>query len=200
MNDPYDENNQEMGYGQEPPQGPVIYPEPPAEHIYEGSPGFASAALTMGILSPVSMCCFPPLALLFGGLGLLFGIISKGTYARPGNAKAGMALSSAGIAIVAAIVLFFTSTMLSTSEGRTFFSQYLHILTHPEEYTEDDIYDFLQDYLYRNANPGSGSGSGITSPYGQDDDHDYEDPDRPDQNDGGQDHYYPAPDEGDNFI
>ncbi|WP_302416328.1 DUF4190 domain-containing protein [Blautia marasmi] len=200
MNDPYDENNQDMGYGQEPPQGPVIYPEPPAEHIYEGSPGFASAALTMGILSLVSMCCFPPLALLFGGLGLLFGIISKGTYARPGNAKAGMALSSAGIAIVAAIVLFFTSTMLSTSEGRTFFSQYLHILTHPEEYTEDDIYDFLQDYLYRNANPGSGSGSGITSPYGQDDDHDYEDPDRPDQNDGGQDHYYPAPDEGDNFI
>ena len=200
MNDPYDENNQEMGYGQEPPQGPVIYPEPPAEHIYEGSPGFASAALTMGILSLVSMCCFPPLALLFGGLGLLFGIISKGTYARPGNAKAGMALSSAGLAIVAAIVLFFTSTMLSTSEGRTFFSQYLHILTHPEEYTEDDIYDFLQDYLYRNANPGSGSGSGITSPYGQDDDHDYEDPDRPDQNDGGQDHYYPAPDEGDNFI
>lgn len=200
MNDPYDENNQEMGYGQEPPQGPVIYPEPPAEHIYEGSPGFASAALTMGILSLVSMCCFPPLALLFGGLGLLFGIISKGTYARPGNAKAGMALSSAGIAIVAAIVLFFTSTMLSTSEGRTFFSQYLHILTHPEEYTEDDIYDFLQDYLYRNANPGSGSSSGITSPYGQDDDHDYEDPDRPDQNDGGQDHYYPAPDEGDNFI
>lgn len=200
MNDPYDENNQEMGYGQEPPQGPVIYPEPPAEHIYEGSPGFASAALTMGILSLVSMCCFPPLALLFGGLGLLFGIISKGTYARPGNAKAGMALSSAGIAIVAAIVLFFTSTMLSTSEGRTFFSQYLHILTHPEEYTKDDIYDFLQDYLYRNANPGSGSGSGITSPYGQDDDHDYEDPDRPDQNDGGQDHYYPAPDEGDNFI
>lgn len=200
MNDPYDENNQEMGYGQEPPQGPVIYPEPPAEHIYEGSPGFASAALTMGILSLVSMCCFPPLALLFGGLGLLFGIISKGTYARPGNAKAGMALSSAGIAIVAAIVLFFTSTMLSTSEGRTFFSQYLHILTHPEEYTEDDIYDFLQDYLYRNANPGSGSGSGITSPYGQDEDHDYEDPDRPDQNDGGQDHYYPAPDEGDNFI
>lgn len=200
MNDPYDENNQEMGYVQEPPQGPVIYPEPPAEHIYEGSPGFASAALTMGILSLVSMCCFPPLALLFGGLGLLFGIISKGTYARPGNAKAGMALSSAGIAIVAAIVLFFTSTMLSTSEGRTFFSQYLHILTHPEEYTEDDIYDFLQDYLYRNANPGSGSGSGITSPYGQDDDHDYEDPDQPDQNDGGQDHYYPAPDEGDNFI
>lgn len=200
MNDPYDENNQEMGYGQEPPQGPVIYPEPPAEHIYEGSPGFASAALTMGILSLVSMCCFPPLALLFGGLGLLFGIISKGTYARPGNAKAGMALSSAGIAIVAAIVLFFTSTMLSTSEGRTFFSQYLHILTHPEEYTEDDIYDFLQDYLYRNTNPGSGSGSGITSPYGQDDDHDYEDPDRPDQNDGGQDHYYPAPDEGDKFI
>lgn len=200
MNDPYDENNQEMGYGQEPPQGPVIYPEPPAEHIYEGSPGFASAALTMGILSLVSMCCFPPLALLFGGLGLLFGIISKGTYARPGNAKAGMALSSAGIAIVAAIVLFFTSTMLSTSEGRTFFSQYLHILTHPEEYTEDDIYDFLQDYLYRNANPGSGSGSGITSPYGQDNDHDYENPDRPDHNDGGQDHYYPAPDEGDKFI
>lgn len=200
MNDPYDENNQEMGYGQEPPQGPVIYPEPPAEHIYEGSPGFASAALTMGILSLVSMCCFPPLALLFGGLGLLFGIISKGTYARPGNAKAGMALSSAGIAIVAAIVLFFTSTMLSTSKGRTFFSKYLHILTHPEEYTEDDIYDFLQDYLYRNANPGSGSDSGITSPYGQDDDYDYEDPNQPDQKDGGQDHYYPAPDEGDNFI
>ena len=108
MNNPYDENNQQMGYGQEPlTGGPVVYPEPPAEHIYQGSPGFASASLSMGILSLVSMCCFPPLALLFGGLGILFGVISKGTYARPGNAKAGMALSSAGIAIVAAIILFF---------------------------------------------------------------------------------------------
>ena len=56
MNNPYDENNQQMGYGQEPSQGPVIYPEPPAEHIYQGSPGFASASLSMGILSLVSMC------------------------------------------------------------------------------------------------------------------------------------------------
>lgn len=200
MNDPYDENNRQMGYGQEPPQGPVIYPEPPAEHIYEGSPGLASASLTMGILSLVSMCCFPPLALLFGGLGILFGIISKGTYARPGNAKAGMALSSAGIAIVAAIVLFFTSSMLSTSEGRTFISQYLHILTHPEAYTEDDIYNFLQDYLYRNVTPDSGSDNNSTSPYGEEDDYDYEDPKQPDYNEGGGDHYYPAPDEGDNFI
>lgn len=199
MNDPYDENNQQMGYEQEPPLGPVIYPEPPAEHIYEGSPGFASASLSMGILSLVSMCCFPPLALLFGGLGILFGIISKGTYARPGNAKAGIALSSAGIAIVAAIVLFFTSTMLSTSEGRTFISQYLHILTHPEEYTEDDIYNFLQDYLYRNTNPGgSDSNDGITSPYGGEDDYNFDDPDQPD--DGSRDRSYPAPEDGNNFI
>ena len=191
MNNPYDENNQQMGYGQEPSQGPVIYPEPPAEHIYQGSPGFASASLSMGILSLVSMCCFPPLALLFGGLGILFGVISKGTYARPGNAKAGMALSSAGIAIVAAIILFFASTMLSTVEGRTFVSQYLHILTHPEQYTEDDIYNFLQDYLYRNTNPGGGSYDNSTSPYGGED--------LPDSG-GDQDHYYPAPDEGENFI
>ena len=132
------------------------------------------------------MCCFPPLALLFGGLGILFGVISKGTYARPGNAKAGMALSSAGIAIVAAIILFFASTMLSTVEGRTFVSQYLHILTHPEQYTEDDIYNFLQDYLYRNTNPGGGSYDNSTSPYGGED--------LPDSG-GDQDHYYPAPDE-----
>ena len=65
MNNPYDENNQQMGYGQEPSQGPVIYPEPPAEHIYQGSPGFASASLSMGILSLVSMCCFPPELLLW---------------------------------------------------------------------------------------------------------------------------------------
>ena len=68
MNDPYDENNQQMGYGQEPPLGPVIYPEPPAEHIYEGSPGFASASLSMGILSLVSMCCFRPWRFCLEGL------------------------------------------------------------------------------------------------------------------------------------
>ena len=34
------------------------------------SPGLSSASLSMGILSLVSMCCFPPLALLFGGLGI----------------------------------------------------------------------------------------------------------------------------------
>ena len=42
----------------------------------------------------------------------------------------------------------------------SFFKQYLNIIEHPDNYSEDDIYDFLYDYLYPNA--------------GSDSDHNYE--------------------------
>lgn len=139
MNNTYDENQG---------QGPVIYPEPPREHVYYGNQGFATVSLVMGILALISMCCFPPMGFFFGGLGILFGILSKGTYTRPGNAKAGIVLSSVGLAIAAAVVIFACALMLSDSRGKNFLGEYFDILMHPEEYTEEDLYDFIEDYMY----------------------------------------------------
>lgn len=159
MNTPYDDTNPFGDNG----QGPIIYPEPPEVHIFQGNQGFATASLTFGILSLISMCCFPPLALFLGALGLIFGLMSKGTYARPGNAKAGMVLSSVGMAIVIGIMIFAFSSLLSTESGRVFMRDYVRIITNPEDYTQQDIYEILERYLYRNnENNGTDYDQGTT--------------------------------------
>ena len=127
---------------------PLFYPAVPEEPIYEGSNGLATASLILGILALLSMCCMPPLSLLFGGLGLILAVLSKGSRTRPVNAKAGMVLSSISIAIVALLIAVILFTFLANPKGKNFLQEYMHILTNPEEYTGEDIYDFIYDYMY----------------------------------------------------
>lgn len=141
-----------------PPQTPPYYEQP---QRYQGSSSCASASLILGILSLLSICCMPPLALVFAGLALILGALSKGDRTRPQNARVGMILS--GISLIAVLVLLavFLVRFTSNSTNTEFFKQYLDIIEHPDDYSENDIYDFLYDYLYPNA--------------GSDSDHNYED-------------------------
>lgn len=189
MNTPYDENNLSENNG----QGPVIYPEPPAPHIYQGNQGLATASLVLGIFSLVSMCCFPPLALFFGALGLLLGLMSKGTYARPGNGKAGIAISSTGLAIVTAIIIFAFTNLLSTESGKIFLQEYVDILIHPENHSQDDVYELLERYLYGNGGSNNPTYEKGTYPGGEE----YNDYDE--YQDNGDLPYYSQP-EDDDFL
>ena len=83
-----------------PPQTPPYYEQP---QRYQGSSSCASASLILGILSLLSICCMPPLALVFAGLALILGALSKGDRTRPQNARVGMILS--GISLIAVLIL-----------------------------------------------------------------------------------------------
>ncbi len=176
-----------------PPQTPPYYEQP--QH-YEGSSSCASAALILGILSLLSICCMPPLALVFAGLSFILGALSKGEKTRPQNARVGMILSGvslAGVLILLAVVLIrFTSDSTNTE----FLKQYLNIIEHPDNYSEDDIYDFLYDYLY--PNDGSNDGSDFNNNYNDSQPYYYDDTPNDSNGSDGYDYYYqyPVPDEG----
>ena len=108
-----------------PPQTPPYYEQP---QRYQGSSSCASASLILGILSLLSICCMPPLALVFAGLALILGALSKGDRTRPQNARVGMILS--GISLIAVLILLavFLVRFTSNSTNIEFFKQYLNFL------------------------------------------------------------------------
>lgn len=67
----------------------------------------AAASLVMGILAVVTCCCYYG-GFIFGGLGILFALLSKTEEKFCGQAKAGLALSAAGVvmALLAGIIFF----------------------------------------------------------------------------------------------
>lgn len=56
----------------------------------------AAASLVMGILALVTCCCCYG-GMIFGGLGILFALLSRGDGSLEGQAKAGMILSIIGL-------------------------------------------------------------------------------------------------------
>lgn len=67
----------------------------------------ATASLVMGILSLVLLCCYG--GLLFGGLGILFAILSRTGDRLSGQAQAGLILSVIALTIS---ILFFAGLSL----------------------------------------------------------------------------------------
>lgn len=63
-----------------------------------GSDSMAMASLVMGILSLVSCCC-TCLAVVLGALGIIFAFLSRGEGEMNKQAKAGLILSAAGLAV-----------------------------------------------------------------------------------------------------
>src|SRR5699024_4104828 len=98
------------------PQDPA--PAPPLRY-YDGNQSFATLSLVMGILALVSMCCFPFISVPFAGLGILFSCLSKGKFARPGTAKAGMAISASLLAILLTAGIVISAMMFSSPTGRS---------------------------------------------------------------------------------
>src|SRR5699024_3854155 len=121
------------------PEDPA--PAPPPRY-YDGSQNFATLSLGMGILALVSLCCFPFISIPFAGLGILFSCLSKGKFSRPGPAKAGMAISTALLAILLTLGILVSVMVFSSPMGRSFFQDYMDLLT-SDTITEQELYDFI---------------------------------------------------------
>lgn len=138
MDNPYEENYCQSYKPEYTPQ--------PETHTFNGNNSLATASLVMGILSILSICCFPPFLFIFAGLGILFSCLSKGRPSRSGPAKAGMAISTGCLSIMTALVIIVCSMIMASPKGRSFFSEYFNLLT-SEDTTTEDIYKFLDKYL-----------------------------------------------------
>lgn len=143
------------------PEDPA--PAPPPRY-YDGNQNFATLSLVMGILALVSLCCFPFISIPFAGLGILFSCLSKGKFSRPGPAKAGMAISSALLAILLTLGILVSVMVFSSPMGRSFFQDYMDLLT-SDTITEQDLYDFIEKYTDWTFDSGSDSYSQPDTPY-----------------------------------
>ena len=135
------------------PEDPA--PAPPPRY-YDGSQNFATLSLVMGILALVSLCCFPFISIPFAGLGILFSCLSKGKFSRPGPAKAGMAISTALLAILLTLGILVSVMVFSSPMGRSFFQDYMDLLT-SDTITEQELYDFIEKYTGGISDYGSDS-------------------------------------------
>lgn len=139
MENPYEEN-----YYQ--PYRPEV--DPPSQQpapVYDGNPNMATISLVMGILALVTLCCIPFVTAIFAGLAILFSCLSKGTYSRPGSAKAGLAIGVSLLAILSAFVIGIFTLVFATDKGQGFLRDYLDLIT-SDHVTDQDIYEFIQKY------------------------------------------------------
>ena len=153
------------------PEDPA--PAPPPRY-YDGSQNFATLSLVMGILALVSLCCFPFISIPFAGLGILFSCLSKGKFSRPGPAKAGMAISTALLAILLTLGILVSVMVFSSPMGRSFFQDYMDLLT-SDTITEQELYDFIEKYTGGISDYGSDSYSQPDTPYYDNGDDAYDD-------------------------
>lgn len=76
-----------------------VYGKPQQKQQEQSPNGMATASLVMGILALVTCCCWYG-GLIFGGLGILFALLSRGSGKMEGSATAGLILSITAIALV----------------------------------------------------------------------------------------------------
>lgn len=141
MDNPY-EGNYYQSYK------PVYTPNPEMQ-IPDGNKSLATASLVMGILSILSLCCFPPFLFVLAGLAILFACLSKGHGKRLGPAKAGMTMGIIGLSLMTIMSIAVCAFLMTSELGRSFFTDYFNLITSPDT-TEEDLYDFLDKYLYEN--------------------------------------------------
>ena len=129
--------NQSEGFTQAPPL-------PPDSQIHqpESEPnGMATAALVLGIISVITICCCC-LGLPLGALAVLFAILSKGSSAAMlGRAKTGFGLGLAACIITALLGVFVLAPYL-TYEGRSeFVNEFRRELERQFEFQEGPDFD-----------------------------------------------------------
>ncbi len=73
--------------------------EPAPSGLKQSPNNMATASLVMGILAVVTCCCYYS-GFIFGGLGILFSLLSRTEEPMRGQAKAGLGLSIAGLVLV----------------------------------------------------------------------------------------------------
>lgn len=85
-------------------QEPVCAAMPESPQEKQGPNGMATASLVCGILAVLTSCCCYG-ALIFGGLSVLFAVLSRPSGRMSWLAIAGMVLSAVGIVLM--VILFF---------------------------------------------------------------------------------------------
>lgn len=122
------------------------YPVPPP---YRRPSGMSTAALVMGILSLPSICILGIGGFIFGGLGILFAVLSRDSTPMETNAKIGLGLSIAGIVLSCIIFLIIIGistfqTITSPDNFRQFQIPYENEQLPFEDF--DDFKDYYNDY------------------------------------------------------
>lgn len=105
--------------------------------------GFAVAALVMGIVSLLLMCC--GLGFVTGSLGILFAILSRKNVRMSTQAKVGMGLSIAGFVI--SFVLFFFALFMYSDVYKDVLQQYDDFYYETDPGDSDSLPYNLSDYL-----------------------------------------------------
>lgn len=111
----------------------------------------ATASLVMGILALVSCCCYYG-GLVFGGLGILFALLSRTEKKMYGRAKAGLVLSVSGLVLMVLLwggLIFFATAGSFYGSGGPF--QNLPAIP---EITQPELDNILT--IFRNLPSGGG--------------------------------------------
>lgn len=90
----------------------------PAPEVWPSAPkqppnNMAAASLVMGILAVVMFCC-PYTAAIFGGLAVVFALLSRTEEHFTGQAKAGIALAVAALILAVLVWVFFWGAMFTS--------------------------------------------------------------------------------------
>lgn len=104
--------------------------------------GMATAALVLGICSLVFICCGG--SFVFGALGIILALLSRGASEMHGNAKAGLILSIIGFTASIVIFIFTFIALLSSNEFTDIMEDYQYFYENGDEY---DNYEIDEDYL-----------------------------------------------------
>lgn len=100
----------------------------------------ATASLVMGILGTVTCCCYYS-AFIFGGLGILFALLSRTESHLSGKAKAGLGLSIAGIVLL--VVFWIGFFLLINSAGSFYNESPIKNLPAVPDFTQPGLDNFL---------------------------------------------------------
>lgn len=117
---------------------------PPRQPRTTASSGMATVSLILGILSLVSLCLIP-ISVFFGALSVIFALLSKGgEYKLPGNSKAGIILSVAGVLLS----FIFTVLVAIAAFGMYNATEFQDIINEYQYYYNDynNNYDDIEDF------------------------------------------------------
>jgi len=120
------------------------YTPPPSEDQDNPSSGLATASLVLGICSIVFICCGG--SFLFGALGIMLALLSRGASSMHSNAKIGLGLSIGGFVVGFLVFTFVFLAYIVSEEGQSALSEFQYGTEYnfdsPEE-AEDFWYDYF---------------------------------------------------------
>lgn len=135
------------------------------------SEGMATAALVLGICSIIFACCGG--SLLFGSLGIIIALLSRGNSRMASNAKVGLGLSIGGFSLCVIIVFVSVTSFMASTDGQKYLSLMEQVINGDITFdSQEEMEQYLYDYFYNNGNSTDpGTDNTTITPYDSYDDH-----------------------------